>query len=563
MNNVARVSIEPIKGDTHLSNSIKYITKDNKTNDGLYIDSYYCTPKYAVKDFAFTREKEVIKKGNNLAWHIYQSFSPKDNITPEKALEIGKELMKRMYPDYQYVIATHIDREHIHNHIILCSVNFKDYHKLNSNKTSLAKLQNISDDLCRENSLSVINRKERPLRVQLRNTIDDAINASNDFSDFINYMQNAGYTIKLGKHISFKNDDMQRFYRSSTIGLDYTEAGIKHRIESLNKEPRFHRRNKYDDKVIVKSKRKILRAEMDASLKKAKTYEEFLEDMRRKNFEVKEGKHLAFKGENQERFIRSESLGYHYTEEVLRFRFEFREEYEEMEAKKIGRVIDPTDFDGPLANWAAGENMNAKIRAENWIIENIMNGEGNGSVVEYAFFLDKYYEEKNNINAQNKKVENINAQMREVVKAIKAINMYWTYKPLVGWYKNDDFVNMSADDRKDALDTYNSNINKYNYGVRQMEAAKEQFGTSSLKELNAMLEKLKTIKQSEQQQLTRMKLNFEIYEDIKYNYETEKHRGGHGISEEYAYTKLNEALAKRKKQLDRRDKVRSLFGLNK
>lgn len=560
---MARVSIEPIKRDTHLSNSIKYITKDNKTNDGLYIDSYYCTPKYAVKDFAFTREKEVIKKGNNLAWHIYQSFSPNDKVTPEKALEIGKELMKRMYPDYQYVIATHIDREHIHNHIILCSVNFKDYHKLNSNKTSLAKLQNISDDLCRENGLSIINRKERPLRVQLRNTIDDAINASNDFSDFINYMQNAGYNIKLGKHISFKNDDMQRFFRSSTIGLDYTEAGIKHRIESLNKEPRFHRRNKYDDKVIAKSKRKILRAEMDASLKKAKTYEEFLEDMRRKNFEVKEGKHLAFKGENQERFIRSESLGYHYTEEVLRFRFEFREEYEEMMAKKIGRVIDPTDFDGPMANWAAGENMNTKIRASNWIQENITNGDWLGASVEFAFFLDKYYEEKNNINAQNKKVENINAQMREVVKAIKAIETYWTYKPLVKQYHNDDLQSISATERADAIKTYNSNINKYNYSIRVMEAAKEQLGTISLTELNSTLDKLKSLKRSEQAQLTRMKLNFETYEDIKYNYETEQHRGGYGISEEYAYAKLNEALAKRKKQLDRKEKIKGIFGLNK
>lgn len=155
---MAKLDIKPIKTTLHLGNLIKYITKSSKTNDGLYIDSYYCTPKYALKDFAFTREKEVIKKGDNLALQICQSFSPEDKLTPEKALEIGKKLMERMHPDYQYVIATHIDKEHIHNHIVLCSVNFKDYRKLDSNKTSLAKLQTISDDLCRAYGLSVIDR---------------------------------------------------------------------------------------------------------------------------------------------------------------------------------------------------------------------------------------------------------------------------------------------------------------------------------------------------------------------------------------------------------------------
>lgn len=161
------------------------------------------------------------------------------------------------------------------------------------------------------------------MRVKLRKAIDETIQNSDKFSDFIATMQSKEYTIKIGKHISFKNDD----------------------------------------KVIVKSKRKILRAELDASLKKAKSHEEFLNDMCRKNFEVKEGKHLAFKGENQERFIRSESLGYHYTEEVLRFRFECEEEYKTMADNRIGRVIDWTDFDGTMYNWACGENDNIENRS--------------------------------------------------------------------------------------------------------------------------------------------------------------------------------------------------------
>lgn len=557
---MARLDIKPIKTTLHLGNLMKYITKSSKTNDGLYIDSYYCTPKYALKDFAFTREKEVIKKGDNLAWQICQSFSPEDKLTPEKALEIGKKLMERMYPDYQYVIATHIDKEHIHNHIVLCSVNFKDYHKLNSNKTSLAKLQTISDDLCREYGLSVIDRGTQGLRVKLRKAIDETIQNSDNFSDFIATMQSKGYTIKIGKHISFKNDDMTSYMRSSTIGIDYTEAGIKNRINSLNKEPRFKRRNKYDDKVIVKSKRKILRAELDASLKKAKSYEEFLNDMRRKNFEVKEGKHLAFKGENQERFIRSESLGYHYTEEVLRFRFECEEEYKTMADNRIGRVIDWTDFDGTMYNWACGENDNIENRSTSWIRNNITDGKAYSSAIMFALFLEKYYEEKKNITAQQEQVENINAQMRAIVKAIKAIENYWRYKPLVHKYHDVDFKSLTPEERADAAKTYNSDINKYNYSVRVIEAAKEQFGTTSLKELNSMLDKLKVTKHTEQQQLTRMKLNFETYEDVKFNYE---HKCGYGISEEQAYAELNRVLDKMQKKLDRKDKVRSFFGLNK
>lgn len=150
----------------------------------------------------------------------------------------------------------------------------------------------------------------------------------------------------------------------------------------------------------------------------------------------------------------------------------------------------------------------------------------------FALFLEKYYEEKKNITAQQEQVENLNAQMRAIVKAIKAIENYWRYKPLVHKYHDADFKSLTPEERADAAKTYNSDINKYNYSVRVMEAAKEQFGTISLKELNSMLDKLKVTKHTEQQQLTRMKLNFETYEDVNFNYE---HKCGYGISEEQAY----------------------------
>lgn len=557
---MAYIHISPIKEKAHLQQSLNYISNKDKTEDGLYTDSFKCTFRYAVYDFAFTRQNARVKKGNNLAWHIIQSFSTEDNIAPEKALEIGKELMRRMYPDYQYVIATHIDREHIHNHIIMCSVNFRDFHKLNSNKTSLAKMQNINDDLCRENGLSVIDRNERPLRNDLRKAIDEAINNADDFAGFIAQMQVKGYNIKMGKHISFKNDNMKRFMRSSTIGIDYTEAGIKNRINSISKEPRFKRRNKYDDKVIVKSKRKILKAEIDASLKKAKSYDEFLEDMRRKNFEVKEGKHLAFKGERQQRFIRSESLGYRYSEEVLRFRFEYREEYEDMEVKEIGRVVNKKPLTGGLYEWAAGYNSQLKTDVLNWVEKNLLKGDRNGISYGklYAIFIKEYYKQKEKISEQQAEVEKVNAQMRDIVNFKNAIKKYYSIHLMEG--KNFDIretvESLPNGMKNQGLDHYANQASERSRCVNIINAGIEKYGTLKFAELDKILDELKEEKHQEQSKLTRMKLDFENWDNIKFNFESE---WGLGCKEEdaMAYTDehlraIKEQAAKQKEKKERK-----------
>lgn len=178
--------IKPIKSGTHLSNSLEYITKDIKTANKKYVDSYGCSSdfKLAAAAFESTRLNAVTNKGDNLAWAITQSFSPEDDVYPELALKIGKELMKEFYPNYQYVIATHIDREHIHNHIIMCSVNFVDYHKLTSNKYTLAKLRKVSNEISLKYGLSVITPSEKNDKVRLQNYIDNVINNSETFTDY-------------------------------------------------------------------------------------------------------------------------------------------------------------------------------------------------------------------------------------------------------------------------------------------------------------------------------------------------------------------------------------------
>ncbi len=104
---MAYMKIVPIKTNTHLQQVFDYIENPDKTEESVYVSSYLCDYKTAVEDF---REIYLLamKKGNNLAHHLIQSFSTEDNITPEKALEIGEEFMRRLFPDYQYVIAVHI-----------------------------------------------------------------------------------------------------------------------------------------------------------------------------------------------------------------------------------------------------------------------------------------------------------------------------------------------------------------------------------------------------------------------------------------------------------------------
>lgn len=565
---MAYVKIFPIKANTHLGNSVKYVIDELKTDDCLYVDSFRCTPKYIDADFAYTRSKAPMRKGNNLAWHIVQSFSPDDDVSPEQALDVGKELMRRMYPDYQYVISTHVDKEHIHNHIIMCSVNLKDFHKLNSNKTSLLKMQKISDEICRENNLSVIEPTTISARADLKSDMDDAILNANSFYDFIANMQAKGYNVKKGKYISFKNSAMKRYIRSSSISIDYTEAMIKNRIAS-KAESKRQTREKYDDKVMFSSKRKKLQVEIEASLKKTKSYEEFIADMKRKNFEVKEGKHLAFKGEEQQRFIRSESISYHYSEDVIRFRFECEEEWENMQKNKIGRVIDPTDLYGGLSQWAYGENCQTRINIRDWITHNITDGEWYGGEVDFGLFLDKYDQELAKINNQQARVEKLNGQMREIAKIKQAVQHYWSLKPVMAGIHSGaiDLNKLSKADLENFDGVMQSNTKKFQHSISVINKAIEDYGTISIKDLNAKMEQLLAEKKKEQLELTRLKLNFELFETIKYDFNTASNKGGFGISEarareRAAVHKDNQKWLQARKQ-ERKDKIKSLFGLNK
>lgn len=191
--------------------------------------------------------------GTVLARHLIQSFMPGE-ATPEIAHQIGMELCKRILKDqYEFVLTTHIDKGHIHNHIIFNNVNMVTGKCYQSNKRSYHQIRYQSDKLCKENNLSVIDefyetyrkkyktngkswyendqfKKGTSWKSKLQFDIERAIKQSNDWDDFIKRMATLDYKIKYGKHIAFKHKGKERFTRAKTIGEDYTEDRLKERI---------------------------------------------------------------------------------------------------------------------------------------------------------------------------------------------------------------------------------------------------------------------------------------------------------------------------------------------
>ncbi len=229
-----------------LKKAIQYICNPEKTDGTLLIDSYGCTPETADIEFEWTRKKAKDNgKESHLARHFIQSFSPGET-TPEQAHEIGKKLADEILGGkYEYILSTHIDRGHIHNHIIFNDVNFVDYRHSHINKKWYYDTRKISDRLCDEYGLSVIPQNENKgksyieytaakqgtsYKAQLKADIDKAVRKSLDYSDFLLRMEIAGYEVKKGKYISFRAAGRERFVRGKTLGGYYTEDSIKERI---------------------------------------------------------------------------------------------------------------------------------------------------------------------------------------------------------------------------------------------------------------------------------------------------------------------------------------------
>ena len=240
---MAVTKIKPVKST--LSKALDYIENPDKTDGKMLISSFGCSYETADIEFGYTLS-QAQDKGNNLAFHLIQSFAPGE-VDYEKAHEIGRQLADAVTKgQHEYVLTTHIDKGHIHNHIIFCAVDFVDHHKYVSNKRTYYGIRNMSDKLCRENGLSVVvpgkgskgksyaeyqaEKTGTSWKGKLKTALDALIPQVSSFEELLTRLQAAGYEIKPGKYVSCRAPGQERFTRLKTLGADYTEEAIRERI---------------------------------------------------------------------------------------------------------------------------------------------------------------------------------------------------------------------------------------------------------------------------------------------------------------------------------------------
>ena len=259
---MAYTSIHSIKATDGAA--LRYITNGDKTVNGLYVQSYACRADSigAAADFRAVRAGGT-GRTQILAHHIVQSFAP-DEVTPEQALQIGEELCDRfLQGNYQYVLAVHTDKSHTHCHIIFNNTNLYNglsfTYEHNQGKVkdrSWAQLRAISDELCKEHGISVIEPKskgvshfERDMQKEgkswkdkLRVRIAEVMLYSRDFKDFLEKCSECGieYVYKPSNKVKLKfrlsGDGQQKFTRADTLGADYTVERISEQIAEIQEK---------------------------------------------------------------------------------------------------------------------------------------------------------------------------------------------------------------------------------------------------------------------------------------------------------------------------------------
>ena len=249
---MAYTKIHAIK--TTVDKSITYICNPNKTDEKMFISAFACSPETAAIDFKYTLD-HCRENSPNKAYHLIQAFAPGE-VSYEEAHQIGIELADRLLQGkYSYIITTHIDKEHHHNHIIFCAADNIEHNKYHDCKQSYYHIRHLSDALCKEHNLSIIlpsgergkkynewqtNKTETSWKTQIRKDINASIKSASTYEEFLLLMKTKSYEIKgeeLGetapKYISFRPLDKERFVRGSvkSLGKEYTKERIKERLE--------------------------------------------------------------------------------------------------------------------------------------------------------------------------------------------------------------------------------------------------------------------------------------------------------------------------------------------
>lgn len=238
-----------------LRDVMDYATQDYKTERQHYVSGINCTPEIAREQMMLVK-RQFGKETGIIAFHAYQSFKPRE-VTPEEAHAIGKELARRLWGDrFQVVVATHLDKQHIHNHFVLNSVSFVDGKKYNDCKSTYALMRKTSDELCLARGLSVIQTPEQGRTMshdtweavqkgkptwygQIRQDVDACITRSFMYANFLDNLRKQGYAVKEGKYLAVRPPGKERFVRLKTLGDNYTEEAICQRIREHEKTPLY------------------------------------------------------------------------------------------------------------------------------------------------------------------------------------------------------------------------------------------------------------------------------------------------------------------------------------
>lgn len=239
-----------------LSARTDYVMNPDKTNERELIRSYGCEAATVDVEFLIAKQEyhritgREPKQGKDvIAYQIRQAFYPGE-ITPEEANKLGYQLaMEFTKGQHQFIVATHIDKAHVHNHIVFNSTTIDCTHKFNNYKGTSEVIRDISDRLCVERGYSIIEepcdkgknyaewnaeKSGTSWKQRLRNHIEEQIPGAKDFNQFLHRMEILGYEIKRGKYISFRAPDQKRFTRAKTLGDEFSEAAIRCKIENQN-----------------------------------------------------------------------------------------------------------------------------------------------------------------------------------------------------------------------------------------------------------------------------------------------------------------------------------------
>ena len=249
---MAYTKIHAIKAT--VDKAIEYICNLDKTDEQIYVSSYACAPETAAIDFKYTLD-HCRENSPNKAYHLIQAFAPGE-VGYEEAHHIGKELADKVLEGkYSYVVTTHIDKGHVHNHIIFCAADNIEHNKYHDCKQSYYHIRKLSDELCKEHNLSIIipggergkkykewqsDQNGSTWKTQLRQDINFFIKSASTYEEFLLLMWAKGYEIKgktfgedAAKYISFRSLDKEHFVRGSarSLGKEYTKERIRERIE--------------------------------------------------------------------------------------------------------------------------------------------------------------------------------------------------------------------------------------------------------------------------------------------------------------------------------------------